>query len=801
MTNPTPSARAARFAALFAVAVLLLGSMPAHAASAVEIDARALVGGRYQVGGWLGVTVTLVNEGAPTDGQLVARTVSGETRRRVEMPSGARKEVTLYVQPEAFQREVEVRYEEPNGTVRDVVEVRVLEQAAGQIAIVGDGDGTLRPQLLGDGQFTRVEPISFSPADIPQRPEPLAGVSAIVWAGDSNALGAEQRRSLERWIGSGGQLVVIGGPDWQARAGGFTDLLPLTDLAAVDGVSQAPIAAWAGGDAPALAEASVSTGTLRPDARAFIVGDRDLVLGSMRPIGAGRVVYFGADLAEAPYRAWESAPRLWERVLPTGTLFEQFFGVGIPAQEEIDNSLAQALTTLPSLDVPPAELLLAVIVAYILLIGPGSYLVLRRLDRRELAWVTAPILVIVFSASSFGIGRALKGTDVLVNQVALLRSVSDGSAASVETYAGIYSPDRSSFDITAEGDALMGRLLATFRPPGQAGAGNVTSEQGDPGRLRDLTVGVSGFEAVRALGLVEHEPALSLSWSFEDGNRVGTVTNVSDEPVADVAWISTAGAEMVGDLGPGESGQFEVPAMNFNGSAASDQLYGFGGFDASSDEQRAIQLRRQIVDALVGYGGFPLQVETGGRGPFVIGWRNGDGPLPVTLDDRDARRFSTLVEVLAARPPLGTGAVTVRPHQMAISVISSEGDASTGGPGNVFLNSGSVTWTLALPLEAAGLEPTAVDIVVGTDPGMFLQNEGGFMGMWPPGITLEVRDPRTGAWMPVGDIAEGTHFEVDPEAALTDAGRIDVRVTSEADPAWGGTNLLLSAQVEGVIAP
>jgi uncharacterized protein (DUF58 family) len=77
MTNPTPSARAARFAALFAVAVLLLGSMPAHAASAVEIDARALVGGRYQVGGWLGVTVTLVNEGAPTDGQLVARTVSG----------------------------------------------------------------------------------------------------------------------------------------------------------------------------------------------------------------------------------------------------------------------------------------------------------------------------------------------------------------------------------------------------------------------------------------------------------------------------------------------------------------------------------------------------------------------------------------------------------------------------------------------------------------------------------------------------------------------------------------------------
>ena len=45
---------------------------------------------------------------------------------------------------------------------------------------------------------------------------------------------------------------------------------------------------------------------------------------------------------------------------------------------------------------PPAELLLAIIGAYILLIGPISYVALRRLDRRDLAWVTAPILVLVF---------------------------------------------------------------------------------------------------------------------------------------------------------------------------------------------------------------------------------------------------------------------------------------------------------------------------------------------------------------------------------------------------------------------
>ena len=77
------------------------------------------------------------------------------------MPAGARKVVTLYVQPEAFQREVAVAYDEPNGTVNAKVDVRVLEQSNDQVAVVGDGTGTLRPQLIGDGELSGPEPIAL----------------------------------------------------------------------------------------------------------------------------------------------------------------------------------------------------------------------------------------------------------------------------------------------------------------------------------------------------------------------------------------------------------------------------------------------------------------------------------------------------------------------------------------------------------------------------------------------------------------------------------------------------------------
>ena len=63
MTNPTAFSRAPRLAALFAALVLLLSALPVSAASSIEIGARALVGGRYEVGGWMALAVTLANDG------------------------------------------------------------------------------------------------------------------------------------------------------------------------------------------------------------------------------------------------------------------------------------------------------------------------------------------------------------------------------------------------------------------------------------------------------------------------------------------------------------------------------------------------------------------------------------------------------------------------------------------------------------------------------------------------------------------------------------------------------------------
>jgi len=149
MPNRNAVLRAARRAALVAMLATPLLALPAAAASSVQIEARPFVAGRYEIGGWLGISVTLVNDGAPTEGYLSSESTSTLARRFVELPAGARKVVTLYVEPEAFQQSLRVTYTESSGSVSVEVPVSVFEQTADQYGIVGDATGTLRPQILG----------------------------------------------------------------------------------------------------------------------------------------------------------------------------------------------------------------------------------------------------------------------------------------------------------------------------------------------------------------------------------------------------------------------------------------------------------------------------------------------------------------------------------------------------------------------------------------------------------------------------------------------------------------------------
>jgi hypothetical protein len=115
MTHPT--GRLARLA----VAALLAGMMlpwiaaPVGAADAITLEARALVGGRFETNGWIAIAATLSNGGSPVTGYLAADGEDGTVRRFVELPAGAHKIVSLYLRPAPFVRAIALRFESAEG--------------------------------------------------------------------------------------------------------------------------------------------------------------------------------------------------------------------------------------------------------------------------------------------------------------------------------------------------------------------------------------------------------------------------------------------------------------------------------------------------------------------------------------------------------------------------------------------------------------------------------------------------------------------------------------------------------------
>jgi hypothetical protein len=422
--------------------------------------------------------------------------------------------------------------------------------------------------------------------------------------------------------------------------------------------------------------------------------------------------------------------------------------------------------------------------------------------------VVAPILVIVFSGVSYGIGAAMKGSQIIVNQIAVVRSSTDGTAASVSTYAGIFSPNRASYDLTVRGDALLSALVVNNGDPSLGvQTVNYATEQGDPAHLRGLAVSVFGLQAVRAEAVIAYTPALRVSWAVIEANIEGRATNGGPKPMEDVAVISQSGGVMVGDLAPGESKAFRMPLRNLNGASASQQVYGEMNFDVSTVAQRQVFVRSQVIDSLVGYGGgFPgkLGGVSGGidRGPYVIGWQGDASPLEVELDGQHVQRYAQAVEVVSGRATLGPGSVTISPSELSNEILATEGEVSQPQPGLVNLANGEVTFRFGLPLEATGLVPSNVTILVGSDPGTIFFDQANVEAFLPSGYRLAVYDTAAAEWIDLGDLALGGRFDVaDPTHVLDAAGRIVVRVSGSGLPAdIGQTSVFAGARVTGVIA-
>jgi len=265
---------------------------------------------------------------------------------------------------------------------------------------------------------------------------------------DSSRLTTGQLEALEDWVSAGGQAVFIGGTNWQQTSAAVENILPV-EISGLVSVPDLPSLMNLAGKpfrdpGPYLvSESHLQNGEV-------LLQDSGLLLLAKSSLGRGNVFFLALDPDQPPLADWEGSETVWRQVVAHMT--------GLPEWATgVKNGYAAfaALSALPSLSLPSSFNLFLFVLIYVLAIGPANYLILKRIGRREIAWMTIPMLVILFTAVAIVAGYRLKGNEAIVNQMSIAFGHIDGDKLRVQSLLGLYSPNRSTYDLSVPSDVLL----------------------------------------------------------------------------------------------------------------------------------------------------------------------------------------------------------------------------------------------------------------------------------------------------------------------------------------------------------
>ncbi len=281
----------------------------------------------------------------------------------------------------------------------------------------------------------------------------------VVVLGDMplDALTDRQWDALTGWVQDGGTLVVSGGPDLpRLRRKELADILPMAPagVRTVQGLGELAGAyhmPGPGGPIP------ITTGALRPGA-VVLAGSSATPLVVAGRLGQGFVFFTTFDLLARDMRSWGGQPALWRQVLSyaagdyrvrsvLAAAGDRDYRHGYYGGYETGRGLVDALAGKEATEAPGFAFIGFFLLLYIVLLVPVNYLLLRKWDKKELAWITAPAIIGAFTVGAYGVGYSLKGATLFLRHATVVEGAANADRFASYSVATLFSPAQRRYNV------------------------------------------------------------------------------------------------------------------------------------------------------------------------------------------------------------------------------------------------------------------------------------------------------------------------------------------------------------------
>lgn len=770
----------------------------------IDMQVEPAFGGIVKNGEWLPVWATIQNNGRDQEARLLARITGGSGTTvyavPVPLPAGARKRVPLYTLPNSFSREMEIQLVSDDELLAsETVQVQPQMNNTYVVGILSPERGatSLINGVKLPGQFRPVQLVDLTLDVLPERPEGLRSFDAILINDtDTSELSQDQRNALANWVQAGGRLVIGGGPGAQKTVSGLPEMLIPTSpdqLVELDDVSN--LADFANTDdvntqGPFLA----ATGPQISGSK--LVDQNDVTLVAETEVGGGVVDYIALDITGAPFNGWSGTTPFWETLLSVGAAYPNWLPTDISQRQMIADQMNYALSTLPALDLPSVRGLAVLLLVYVLMVGPVNYIVLRYFKRLQWAWVTIPALTLIFSVGTFLVGFALRGSDIILNKIALVELQQDGNGRAI-TYFGLFSPAQSSYKVEVPGSGLLSAVTQYYDPWSglPTTPGEITFVQGEPSVLEGLAVNQWSMQAFQSEGIWDQFGTISADLKVGQEGITGEITNNTGETIQDAYLILGTRFASLGDISPGETMDVLLSLPEETGFRYSGEI-GWMLFEDSYSgaiaPPRDLDVKRTMVNSIFQYGGSMVKSSVPSSGgsvlsqqPVFIGWLD-SAPPTVKVNNQNVQEQASALVYQTLDYELGAGPQIWLPVGMLPgSLVEYPFEGGNCGPDNssVWLGRGDAVFAFQIPEKAINIKPETLRLSIRSDGG------------WAQLPVVQVYDYSVEQWVNLEGVGTGINLIGDADRYVDPAGNLQVKLSTDVNQ--GGGCLFVELGMQG----
>jgi hypothetical protein len=270
------------------------------------------------------------------------------------------------------------------------------------------------------------------------------------------------------------------------------------------------------------------------------------------------------------------------------------------------------------MDVPGFAFIGFFLVAYIVALVPLNYFLLKRRDRRELAWVTTPVIIFAFSGLAYLVGYGTKGGQVLLAQAGIVEAWAGRHAAPVVTYYGLFSPGKSRYDLSAADGAVP---LIPADPGNPQARRELRMLEGDQFALKEVPVDMWDMGLFRGDSLLDLGQGFTADLHESQGAISGRVTNHTPFDLEEVALFGRGRVLATwGSLRRGETRAVRATVT----AGGSGSLVPASALQSVHGMRAPDRMRRALLEPLTGgmvngYGGAAVPAPPPNH-PVLMGW-------------------------------------------------------------------------------------------------------------------------------------------------------------------------------------